>query len=136
MITNKHKVNKKLWSGMSDTGRLVFNDVYENVLNQNFMVHPKVALQTAEEWKTVAHNAACYAAWAHDNLTPKFHPKERHEAILEVWKNEAGNWHARLSATDFKHGSAIFESMAMKTKKAAKFECECAAALLGWVIID
>lgn len=135
MITNKYGVNRTLWAKMSDTAQLIFNDVYVNVLNQDGMIHPAAVKQSAEEWQTVAHNAACYAAWAYDERMPKSWQKERHEAVIDAFKNEAGRWHARLSAADFKDGSAIYESMAKKTRKAAINDCECAAAHLNWVIV-
>jgi len=60
---NKHEVNKKQWKKWDDTGKEVFNGLYEYMgENQHLFNHPMTIIIPQEYWNTTAWNAAWIAA--------------------------------------------------------------------------
>ena len=43
----------------------LYNSIMDQMVpNQSITVHPKTPKMPANQWFTICHNAACYAAWA------------------------------------------------------------------------
>ncbi len=66
MVKNKYKSPVKVWKGFkTESARQMYNDVMDQAL-ENFSItaHPETYMLPQEEWKTICHNMACYAAWA------------------------------------------------------------------------
>jgi len=62
---NVNKVPKKQWAKWGTLARGVFNAVYQQMIEAQFaFVHPKAAPISAEQWSTIAWNAAWTAAAA------------------------------------------------------------------------
>lgn len=60
---NRHKVPKRQWKKWTGLQQLVFNDMYETLLNdQEMFLHPKADPSRQEYWKTTAWNTAWLAA--------------------------------------------------------------------------
>lgn len=66
MIKNTYKVPVKLWKKFkTDASKKLYNDVMKQMLpNQQFTIHPKTPKIPKDQWGTICHNAACYAAWS------------------------------------------------------------------------
>lgn len=66
---NTHKVPKKQWMRWNEDERIVFNDLYDQMLvNQSVFTHPRTAVMPPDEWKTICWNAAWTAADAMKSL--------------------------------------------------------------------
>lgn len=60
---NIHKVPKKQWAKWPRVARRVFNAVFRQMTDSQFaFLHPKSQPVAADQWKTVAWNAAWTAA--------------------------------------------------------------------------
>lgn len=67
---NKFGVPKKMWNRWTESGREVFNLVYESmVTNQNVYIHPKSSIRPRDHWATTCWNAAWTAADAASDIT-------------------------------------------------------------------
>lgn len=66
MIKNKYEVPQKLWKSMkTQEAKTLYNSMMDQMVpNQSITVHPKTPKMPANQWFTICHNAACYAAWA------------------------------------------------------------------------
>lgn len=62
MTENIHSVQKKTWSKWTESGRALFNAVYEEFEDQTVMMHPDSVPMSARHWDTVRWNAAWIAA--------------------------------------------------------------------------
>lgn len=77
-VTNDHKVPNGLWNEWSEEGKNLFNYVFNQLLRLGLelIAHPETIAREAEnmspeEWRTIAWNAACVAAWgATDSTIP------------------------------------------------------------------
>ncbi len=66
MTKNKYEVPQKLWKSFkTQEAKKVYNSVMDQMVpNQPLTIHPKTTKMPANQWFTICHNAACYAAWA------------------------------------------------------------------------
>lgn len=66
MIKNTYKAPVGVWSKFkSDEAKKIYNGVMKQSLtNQPQTIHPETEAIPLEQWKTICHNMACYAAWS------------------------------------------------------------------------
>lgn len=62
MTSNRYKVPKKIWNRWTEDGRILFNDLYQSMGDQNLYSHPVATPQAREHWSTTRWNAAWMAA--------------------------------------------------------------------------
>lgn len=69
-VRNKFGVPKKMWTRWTESGREVFNILFESMLsNQSVYLHPKAAPFCRDFWRTTCWNAAWTAADAASDIT-------------------------------------------------------------------
>lgn len=61
-VPNKYRVPLAQWRKWRNDERMVFNNLYAEMANQDVFSHPKAAKQPAYVWKTTRWNAAWRAA--------------------------------------------------------------------------
>lgn len=65
VIANRYKVSARQWKKWNDQAKLVFNEVYMTMVNnQDLFLHPSQDAPRKDYWKTTAWNAAWMAAEA------------------------------------------------------------------------
>jgi hypothetical protein len=63
VVRNKYKVPLKQWKKWSLDSKLLFNLVYSQMVNNQFLyTHPKGIINKQWAWRTTAYNAAWTAA--------------------------------------------------------------------------
>ena len=71
-MRNLYHVPKKQWDKWSEHAQQVFNMIYPNMRNNQWVfVHPKGVKMESAHWKTVAWNAAWTAADVVDGVKTK-----------------------------------------------------------------
>lgn len=66
---NKFGVPKKMWNRWTESGREVFNTVFETMKRQDLFKHPGAPNLTSSHWFTARWNAAWTAADAASDIT-------------------------------------------------------------------
>lgn len=66
---NAHKVPKKQWNRWNEDERIVFNELYDQMVqNQSVFTHPQTPEMPQDQWTTICWNAAWTAADAMKGL--------------------------------------------------------------------
>lgn len=73
---NKYKCTSKIWRKLKWPGKAVYNEVYWQMTQNPKLIQPstksfRAALISKDDWKIIAHNTACLAAWAADEAAER-----------------------------------------------------------------
>ena len=83
-MENKYKVPAKLWKQFSDEAKGIYNQVMkQSVANQMVTIPPGMPMMSYDEWFTICHNFAVFAAWAIDGR-----PLKKGDVVIDEKKQE------------------------------------------------